>query len=86
MYRMWDPETKRVRVSRDIAWLERICFENKSPHENYASRNLLTNEAREVEIPSTISRNSTGNQTENENIDQNGSNKNTDSSEIMKTC
>ena len=44
VYRMWDPSTRRIHVSRDIIWLERMFFENNFPREQYTGENLLTSE------------------------------------------
>ena len=31
VYRMWNPETVRVMISRDVIWLKRMFFENVRP-------------------------------------------------------
>jgi hypothetical protein len=43
-FRMWDPETKQVHVSRDIIWLNRIFFNQmiewiNVPRNNFTSNN-----------------------------------------------
>ena len=82
-YIMWDPDTGRVHISRDITQLNPIFLEKNSPRENYTSRNLLTNEAGETEIRSNTTRNSTGYRVRNENINQSSSYENTDRNKIL---
>ena len=31
VYRMWNPETDRVLISRDVIWMKRMFFEPKKP-------------------------------------------------------
>ena len=82
-YRMWDPDTGRVHISRDITQLNPIFLENNSPRENYTRRNLLTNEDGETKISSNTTRNSAGYRVGNENINQSSSYENTDRNKIL---
>ena len=50
VYRMWDPSTRRIHVSRDIIWLKRMLFENNCPWEQFTVKNLLTIEVGETEV------------------------------------
>ena len=50
VYRMRDPNTRRIHVSCDIIWLKRMFFENNCPREKYTCKNLLTIEVGEIEV------------------------------------
>ena len=77
VYRMLNPDTRRVHITHDNTWRKRMFFKNRSPLENYTSKLLLINEDGEIEIIGNNNKISTGGQVENENTIQDGSYKNT---------
>jgi hypothetical protein len=43
IFRMWDPETKRVHVSRDIIWLNKMYFNQTTEWINVPRNNFTSN-------------------------------------------
>jgi hypothetical protein len=52
MYKMWDPKTGSVHMSRDIIWLCRIYYQAQDLHDNYVEVNdeNTTLEAKEGKV------------------------------------